>query len=183
MPGAADDRDVLGLLVGGADRLAHVGLAALLGRVVLGERLAQRAHRLGHGLERVALAARLDDVLPPALGVPVAGDLGERGQRVRAQAAARLVLVAARGHLVRRGQVHEAHGHVAVERVADRPPLGREAGERIERGAGGLVRHVGEQRDGRRHVLARGELEQRVGLRRPFDQDGVGLELVQRALK
>ena len=166
-----------------ADRLAHEGLAALLARVVVRERLAQRAHRLGDGLEGVqALAAGLDHVLPPALGVAVPRGLRQRPQRIGARPAV-AALALGGGHLVRGRQVHEAHGHAAVERVPHRPPLRREARERVERGARGLVGHVGEQRDRRRHVLPRGQLDQAVGLGRALDQDRVGLELEQRAFE
>ena len=157
-----------------ADLLAHVGLALLLARVVVRERLAQRLHRLGDRLERAqALARGLDDVLPPALGVPVAGDLGQRAQRVLAHLPAPAI---ARLHeRVRGGQVAEAHGDVVLVRVDDRAPLGREARERPERGAARLVRHVREQRDGRRHLLVRGQRQQLVGVGRAFDQDRVRL--------
>ena len=89
VPGAADDDDALAALaLGGPDRAPHVRLAQQLARRVVGPRRAQLAHRLLDGGERGRGAvAQLDDVLPPALRVRVAGGGGERGEGVAARPA------------------------------------------------------------------------------------------------
>ena len=90
VPGAADHGHPLGRLRGLAERLAHRGLAALLGELcLLGDRTELRRpqlrHRLGERVERIAVSARLDDILPPPLRVVVAGGAREHGDRVGAQ--------------------------------------------------------------------------------------------------
>ena len=66
-----------------ADHLAHVRLALGLAQCRRRAPAADRGHRLGHRIERRrAVAAVLDDVVPPALGVGIAGGRGQRGQRI-----------------------------------------------------------------------------------------------------
>jgi hypothetical protein len=123
--------------------------------------LAQGGHRLGDRVERRRLVGRagaFDAVLPPALGVLVARRGGDRADRValdRAEPAAPALLVV--GALDERragGQVDEAKRHVAVQRVAQRAPLRREARERVVQRAAGIVAGVDEQRHRRLEPLA-----------------------------
>ena len=158
----------------GADRLAHVRLAALLARVVVRVGLAQHGHRLGDGLER-ALVLGLDDVLPPALGVAVAGDLGQRAERVGAArgAAARARRAAPSCSPPAGRRSGPGRRARSAKRIACHS--GEKRANGIEVRARRLVGDVGEQRDRRLHVLVRGEREQRVGLGRALDQDRVRL--------
>ena len=136
-------------------------------------------HRLGDGLERAS----------PRAGTrrrPPTSARGRRGRRPRpappsgsARSPRARLARRAVGHLVRRRQVDEAHRHVVLERVADRPPLRREARERVERGARGLVGDVGEQRDRRLHVLARGERSSASASGGPSIRTASGLQLVR----
>ncbi len=180
VPGAADDGDgVPELLARRAQPEPHVRLAdEVAGVAAVPVRLAQGAHGLGEGPERgggVAVAAQLDDVLPPALGVLVPGGPGEfrdgiDPRPVPGDALLAVVPGGVGGEGVRGGQVEEADGGAPVQGPADRDPFGRELGHRPERGPAGVVHGVGEQRDGRPHVRVRRELHQRVGLGGPLDQ-------------
>ncbi|MGY3680296.1 hypothetical protein ACVWXU_003919 [Streptomyces sp. TE33382] len=81
---------------------------------------------------------------------------------------------------VRRGQVDEAHRDVVGQCPPDRHPLGRELRHRPEGRQTRVVHGMGEQRDGRTHLRIGGEREQRVALRRPFDEHGIRPGGVQR---
>jgi hypothetical protein len=96
---------------------------------------------------------------------------------VRADAC--LVVVAERER-VRRGQVHEAHRDVRVQRPADRHPLRGEPGQRPERRLARLVRDVCEQRHRRAHRLVRGERDDGVRLGRPLDEQHLRAARLQR---
>lgn len=62
-----------------------MGLAAQGPLVGLRGGLAQQADGLGQRVEGVAVQAQFDGVLPPGLGVGVAGQAGELGNGVRAR--------------------------------------------------------------------------------------------------
>ena len=79
-----------------------------------------------------ALALGLDDVLPPALGVAVAGDPAPARRAGRRAPAARGRARRTRPSCSRRAGRRSGRGPRARRRVADRPPLGREAREGIE---------------------------------------------------
>jgi hypothetical protein len=79
------------------------------------------------------------------------------------------------------GEVDEAHGDAALQRVADGAPLGGELGEGPVAGAARLVGVVDQEGDGRAHLLVRGQREERVGLRRSLYEDRVGRPRLQRA--
>ncbi|MBN3931136.1 hypothetical protein IQ279_16110 [Streptomyces verrucosisporus] len=149
-------------------------------------RLAQGGHGVGESGEgRVRIggsgpggtgrrhSAVLDDVLPPVLGVVVAGRLGEHPQRIQAQLPGRPLLLPAlvpQGQGVGRGQVEEPNRHPVLQRPAEGDPLRGESGHRPERGAARVVRRMGQQRDRRAHPLVRREPHHRVGLRRSLHQ-------------
>ncbi len=186
--GPADHRDpVVAGPAGGADPAAHVRLALPVAQARPAV-LAQHRHRLGDGRERrervlaVGGAAVLDDVLPPALGVVVAGRLGEPGDRVARQGG--VLLLGAAVPALREGvpgrQVDEPERHPAVDGVTDRHPLRRELGVGPERGPGRVVGRVGQQGDRRHHVLRGGQPEDRLGLRRPLHQHRVRPQPLQR---
>lgn len=204
VPGTADDGDGAVFPEGCAQPEPHVRLAdGVAGAAAVPVRLAQRRHRLRDGRERGERVARvrravLDDVLPPALRVVVPGGRGQYGEGVDAQSAAppvggrparvvvRVLLVlvlpggvAHHGEGVGGGQVDEADGGTVVERPADGDPLGREGGERPERGPSGVVGGVCQQGDRRSHPLVGGERQQGVGLRRALDQHGPGAGRVE----
>ncbi len=181
VPGAADhDHALAPLALRGADGAPHVGLAQELARRVVGPRGAQLPHRLLDRGERGGGAvAQLDDVLPPPLGVGVAGGGGEGGERVAARPAVLRRVGVARCEERGCRQVDHAHVDAVRERPAERDPLRRERGEGVEDGAGRLGGVVGEQRDRRLHLLVRGQGEQRPGVGRPLDQDGVRLQLLE----
>ena len=84
VPRSADDGDPLvTLFLGLADGAAHCRLPDLGQRILVGELTADRGHRLGDGLEHVrGRAPGLDDPVPPALAVGLAGRLGELAERV-----------------------------------------------------------------------------------------------------
>ena len=170
MPGAADHGDhSVGLPDGGAQDLAHVGLAPVLLLLPLPRRGRRPGPQLGHGLgqrgeRRLPVHPRLDDVVPPPLGVVVPGRAGQQRDRVlprapaaswrrqvagpasarrppasvgsRSGGAARLGSSASSsvGQDHRRGQVAEAHRHLVLGGPAQRLPFGREHRERPERG-------------------------------------------------
>ena len=102
------------------------------------------------GEGRRAVAAVLDDVVPPALGVGVAGRGGERAERVDAAVAARPTVVARPASEQRGREVDRPHRAAVRERPADRLPLRAERGERARtRPASGRSDDVAEQGDGR----------------------------------
>lgn len=68
------------------------------------------------------------------------------------------------------GQVDEADRDTVRQGPADRDPFGRERGERPERRPAWVVHRMGEQGDGRPHLLVGGERQQRVALGRALDE-------------
>ena len=83
MPRAAHHRHDGATNQRGPDRGAHVGLANGLGRRCRPLGAADGGHRRGDRRERgSAVPAVFDDILPPALGVRLAGRRGEGGNRV-----------------------------------------------------------------------------------------------------
>ena len=185
VPSAADDGDPL---VPGAlrfaDRLAHPGFAQEVGGFG-GLRLAQGGDEVDDGAEDFrALVAALELFFPPEFAVSVPGGLGGSGERVAAETAG--VFVGQRGvffgggfiflllverHAVALRQVHKPHRHIVGQRPAHRLPLGRKLRERVERRLFGRVGTVDEQRNRRTHFRVRGERDQRVRIRRAFDQN------------
>ena len=182
MPGAADDDHALvPLALGGPDRPPHVGLAQELARRVVRPRGAELAHGLLDRCERGGrTVAQLDHVLPPALGVAVAGGGGEGGERVAARAGVVTLAGVARREQGGGRQVDHARVDAVREGPAQRDPLRREGREGVEDGARRLGRVVGQQRDRRLHVLVRGKGQQRPGVGWPLDEHGVGLQLLER---
>ena len=80
---------------------------------------------------------------------------------------------------MRQRQIEKLQRDARLRGVADGLPFGREGGEGVVNRLLRCVRTVGEQGDRRLHVGFGSEREQRVGLRRPFEQDAVGLEVAQ----
>ena len=161
VPRTADDGDSL-MAIGDrtAQHLAHVRLALRFTRRCGFPATTYRQHRLRHGVERRhAIAAVLDDVVPPALGVGVAGCRRQCSQRiahrmVRKLELARAIAFADRGPGQRDGerQIHRPDRHFVSPGPNERLPLGAELGERQEHSALRLVDHVAEQGH-RRHQL------------------------------
>lgn len=210
VPGTADHGDVVPELLAGRAQLdAHVRLADRVpGVAAVPVHLAQGGHRLaerGEGGQRVAgapvVGAVFDYVLPPALGVVVARGLGQhpdgvdrdgRGARLpgpfrRARVLLLLLplplpllLLLRHGQRVGGREVDEADRDVVREGPADRDPFGREPGEWPERRPAGIVHRVGEQCDGRPHLLVGGERQQRVALGRALDEHRPGPGGLQR---
>src|SRR5699024_463953 len=168
---AADDGDtVVPGAEGGAQDLAHVGLAAFIAHTPGAGLGTDNRHGLLDRGERggFTAAALFDDVVPPAFGVVVAGGAGEYSERVGAGVfrigvfvrgfLSRALLVGeplARGFGTRfrlfrvfgqgvgGGQVAEAHLHAVVDGVAQRHPLRREGRERPERPPAGATPALG----------------------------------------
>ncbi len=86
VPRTADDGDpFVARALRGADLAAHRGLAELVEWVLVGELRSDRDHRLADGLEDVCGgAAGLDEAVPPALAVGLAGGAGELAEGVSA---------------------------------------------------------------------------------------------------
>jgi hypothetical protein len=87
VPGAAHHGDALEpLLLRGADRRAHEGLALRLLALRRRRLLAQRGHRRADALEQSGrILPLLDLMLPPQLAIAVAGGLGEQADRIVVQ--------------------------------------------------------------------------------------------------
>ncbi len=77
-------------------------------------------------------------------------------------------------------QVDEADRGACRQPVAHRHPFGREGREREERAVPRAVGPVDEERHRRRHRLVGGEGDQRIGIRRPLDQQAIGREVGER---
>ena len=126
----------------------------------------------------------LDDVLPPALGIGLAGGRGERAERVgrrRRAAQQRRSRRRRPARLTASGRSIASTVGAVGERPAHRLPLRAELGERREHGALGLGDDVAEQGD-RRHEAGVADPAQRaVGIGRRLDEHDVGLQLVERA--
>ncbi len=188
-PRAADDGDVfVARALRLADRLAHPRLALQVGGLG-GLCFAQGGDEVDDGAEDLrALVAALELFLPPEFAVGIAGGLSGGGERVAAQATGAFVarrvfffvfLFVEREPVALR-QVHETHRHVVRQRPTQRLPLGRKLRERVERRALRFVGSVDEQRDRRAHLRVRGERDQRVGIRRPLDEQRLRSDGFQR---
>jgi hypothetical protein len=177
MPRAADHRDALKpFLQRGANRPAHVRLAALLDDVRLRNGRPQRRHRfLQGGEETDRIEPLLDLLLPPLLRVFVSRGARKRLQRVRAAPFAGLT----RGELDRLRQIHEPRRNGVLRSPAQSLPFRREHGERVEDAASGRVRRIDEQGDGRGEVLVPGKPNQLVAVGRALDQEGIRDERIE----
>ncbi len=166
----------------GAHPPTHVGLAPGIERRRRGA-LAHRGHRLADRVEhRLAVAAVLDEVLPPPLGVRLAGRGGEVAERIDGWAATaphhRHPVVAGRQREGER-EVDRLDDHVVLEGPAHRLPLRAEAGERREDRPLGLGDDVAEERH-RRHQLGVGDPAQGVvGVGRRLDEHDVGRQGIE----
>ena len=162
---------------GAADRRAHVRLAHGLARR---RRLtaAYRRHRRGNGGERRStVAAVLDDVLPPALGIGLAGRQGEGTDRVEdgVWCPATDVVGEHPGHR----HVDRGDGDATGVGPARRLPLGTEVGQRPEGGSRDIGREVAEQGHRRNQPVVGDPRQHRRNVRRQFDEDDVGADLVE----
>ena len=78
-------------------------------------------------------------------------------------------------HLGAGRQVDETGGDVVPERPAQGHPLGAELRERVERRDARLIGRVDEERNRRVHPRVLDQADQVAGVRRPLDEEGVGL--------
>ena len=139
VPRAADHGDALEAVADrSADGLAHVRLASLLADRRGRGAAPDRSHRLGDGGERRrAVAAVLDDVLPPPLRIGIAG--GTRPARRMGRPAGRTggveqaVVVGVAGEDVGQREVDRPQRRAVLDGPAERAPLRAELGEREER--------------------------------------------------
>src|SRR5918994_3860556 len=177
VPGPAHDGYVLvALLEGLAYLTPHVRFAAGFERRGAGN-FPPHGHRFDDGVEEVGgVAALVDLALPPQLAVLVSGGFGEETDRVLPNLGLRTVLIF---ELQRARQVHEPRRHAAPERVAERVPLRRKAGERVVGGVLWGVRRVDEQGDGRPHLGTGHQRQYGICIGRPFDEDGVRAQLIE----
>jgi len=191
MPRAADDGDALeALLARCPQALAHVGLALRLAGFGRGFVAAHLGHRLGHGGEDAGVvAAFLDPAVPPALAVRVAVGTGEVVERIASRAARcgflggfnrRLGFRLVQRQRVRARQVDEPRRDPAPDRPLQRLPLRGKPRKRVEHRPLRHVERMHQQRH-RRHERGVGEVvQQRFGLGRAFDEQRVGLPVVER---
>lgn len=192
VPSAADYGDPFAAtFLGGADRVAHGSLAPQFRQVRCAANfLAHHRHHLGDRRKEVeAVAALLDQVVPPGLGIAVARRLGQPGQRVgtyggrRAGICSVTVRVLSRflrlGQPVALRQVTKTYRYRVRIRIPDRLPLGRIVGERIKHGALRVRRRIHEQGAGRHQPRLADPGQQAVGVRRALDQDAIGPQRLQ----
>ncbi len=169
-----DAGEAVGL--GGADGLAHGCLPERRFSAGGGRVGAHRRHRLGDRGEGLFPRSVLDDVLPPTLGVVVAGRSGELTDGVDRRS---LPSIGGDRERVGERQIDGPHRHSRRGGVAHCHPFGTERGEGEERGTFGLIGDVAEQGDGRDHVGIGDEPEDRFGLLGGLEQDDVGAQLRQ----
>ena len=185
MPGPAHHDDSTSSSEHRPDRQAHVCLAdRLAGRTV--RRFDGFApygrHRRGDGDERRgAVAAVLDDVLPPALGVRLAGRRGEGTDRIERHRVEMQVPASWDAFAEGPGHRHvdRRHGDVPGVGPTCRLPFRTEVGQRPERRPRHVARQVAEQRHGWAEPVV-GHPRQHCGtVRRKLDENGVGSQLVE----
>ena len=148
VPRAAHHRDAVEpFRRGGAQHLAHVRLALCFAQRRGLTAAADGSHGLGDGLEcRLAVAAVLDDVLPPAFRIRVASSGRERTERVGLRWHRQFQRVVAHvDQRVRQREIHRPHRDTVTLRPGERLPLRAEDGEGQERGSLGRVDDVAEQ--------------------------------------
>ena len=167
----------------GPQRLAHVRLALQGARVGLGPVGPDRRHRVCDRVERVAVPAVLDDVLPPTLRVVITGDLREDRDGIRLHGPSALhrrsgVRSIRQQHA--RREVHERHRDLLTGAPGQRLPLRGEHRERPEGGCGGCVVAVGQQGHRGHQIRVGDERDKRVRLGWPLDEHPVRLEIFQR---
>ncbi len=156
----------------------HVRLTS--GLSIVGQRAgAHGGHRLADGTEhRLAVAAMLDEVLPPALGVGLAGGRGQPGQRVDGgRAAAGLARDRQRDG---EWEVDGPHLDPVLGRPRHRLPLRAEHGERGEHRPLGLGDDVAEQGHRRLQPGPADPPQRLFGVGRRLHQHEVGGDGVQR---
>ena len=199
--GAADDGHGHGLV--GEDRpqhLPHRRLAALVVLVaqprVVAAHLGDRRGEGGEPLDRGVMAL-LDGVLPPALGVGVAGGPGEHRDRVLPHGRARgsvfgcivcclddriralRVGVCPQGEVVASRQVGEPDRDAVPQRPPDRHPLGRERRHRVEARAPRVGDVVDEPGDRRGRPGVGEQRHDPLELGRPLDDNHVRAQRVE----
>ena len=132
-------------------------------------------------------------MLPPPLRVAVTRGLGEPAQGIGSDirhpgllasggrfSFVRPALRVFQRHLVRLGQVHEAHGGVVGQAVLNRLPLGREQCERIVDSPARLFGNIDQQRNRRLHLRVSRERKQLGRVGRTFDEQRVRLQVFER---
>lgn len=77
-------------------------------------------------------------------------------------------------------QVYKAHRRAVLQAIARRLPFGRAFGEGIKYCFLRIIRSVNQQCYRRRHRFLREQRQHAFRIRRPFDQDGIGLERFHR---
>ena len=208
VPGAADDGDALTGFFCLAQGFAHPCLAQGVARVGVAAGFAQGSDGLGNGGEYFrAVATLLNQRFPEGFAIGQASNGGEFVEGIAVpglfggvfvfcfapvfavdfivfgSCVFSGVFIAVFGcffvKAVRQRQVKELQGDTRSDGVADGLPFGREGGEGVVNRLLRRVRAVGEQGDRRAHRGVGGKRQQRVGLRRPFEEDAVGLELAQ----
>ena len=209
VPGAADDGDAPVGFFRLAQGFAHPCFTQGVARVSVAAGFAQGADGLGNGGEYFrAVATLLNQCFPEGFAVGQAGDGGEFVEGIAVpglfggvfvfcfapvfavdfivfgSCVFSGVFIAVVGRFffikaVRQRQIAKLQGNARLRGVAHRLPFRREGGEGVVNRLLRCVRTVGEQGDRRLHVGFGSEREQCVGLRRPFEQDAIGLEIAQ----
>ena len=153
--------------------------AASRGISVSCELAAQCRHRFEDRLEQIPMIAPfLHPVVPPAFAIAVAIRLGKPLERIRPRR--RFVFVLPQREHVGGWQIETTDRHVLPHRPADRVPLRRKPGERIERGLFRQVRAMHQQGDRRLHRLVRRMRQQRLQLQRHLYQHNIRRKRIQR---
>ncbi len=204
VPGAADDGDpLMTRAFRGADLTAHRRLAEFVEWVLVGELRSDGDHRLADCLEHIrGGAAGLDEAVPPALAVGLAGGSGELAEGVGADRGREVswflrgffglvfvffpklsqqlfTLRAPARELKPDAEIDEPNRNARLKPMADRLPLWAEDREREERPVVRLVGVVDEERDRRPHLLVRRERNERIGVGWPLDEDAIRREAPQ----
>ncbi len=179
---AHDDDPVVAGTARGADRSSHVGLALPFppGR---DEPLANGAHRVGDRVEgEGAVAAVLDDVLPPSFRVGIARRRGEIAQWIRGRRFGdeRAVVVIRRCERDRERQIDRVHLDVVRVGPTDRLPFGAEHRERGERCSTRIGGDVAQQRNRRHETGLADPPKRRVEIGGCFDEHDSGSDVLQR---
>ncbi len=186
VPRPAHDDDIsVTVLDRRPDRPAHVRLAPLLGdrrrRAVT-----HGAHRLGDRPERrQPVAAVLDHVVPPTLGVGLAGGRRQRAERIgrlatgQAGGCEQRVVGTVGGERDGERQIDRADRHAVLVGPPHGLPFRAERGERGEHRPARLVDDVAQQGDRRLEPLGTDPPERGGGLGRRLDEHDRRLELVE----